>query len=523
MPRIVELTLTEIAAGGEAAGRLPDDERVLFVADAIPGERVRVEIIESHERWLRGGLREVLEASPDRVTPPCPYFGPTHPVPLPDGTVLNPQGTRRCGGCVWQHIAYERQLALKREIVIEHFATLGQLEATPARSRQAAAKVVEEVIALGDPTAGEEEAVLGYGYATEMDFDFNHQGQLCLPDRQGGLLPVDECLLQHPQLAQLFAAFAVDPETGAALSQELTGISLAVGGTSHELIPGERGALVLESRRGDAPELDLELPVNVFLRRPAGDVAQADLLVGEWSHRAGAGAATFAVYPPIGDRRLHWPHAVGDEAIPMIAGGLLDLRPFEYLLDVWAGYGANSLLLAEQVATIVAVEEDALAAAALQSNLAPLDGVDLMAGPPERVLREMAGDNYRVHAALLSPPAVDDALQLLPHLAALGVSRLALITDDSQALARSLPAIQAKGYALAGVQPVDLQPQQDGVTLIARFDRLQEATPGYERPAPQSPPQSPANRPPRSAESALPANSRRRRGRGKGSGKGRSK
>lgn len=523
MSQPLELTLTTIAPSGEAVGHIPGDARAVLVADAIPGERVRVEITEGADGWLYGRLLEILEASPDRVTPPCPYFGPSAPVRLPDGSFLNPDGAPRCAGCLWQHMGYERQLALKREIVVTQIASSGQLAATAPKSRLAAEAVVEDVVALGDPRDPDGDTILDFGFCTEMDFRLDKSGRLCLPDRTGGMLAVEECLLHQPQLAQLFAAFAVDPETGAALAQELTGVSLAVGGASDELGDGQGGALVLESRRGDAPQLDLDLPVNVFLRRPAGDEIHADLLVGEWTHTAVAGGALLAVYPPLGDRCLSWPHVLGNEAIPMIAGALLEVQPFEYLLDIWAGFGANSVVLAEQCATIVAVEDDSMAAAALQSNLAGLDSVDLLGGPPRRVLGEMVEQNYRVHAALLSPPVLGDLLPLLPHLISMGVSRLAIISDESAELASSLAAIRARGYALTAIQPVDLQPQQEGVTLVARFDRLTDAVPVAAQPAPQSPPQSPAARPRRSVGPALPENSRRTRGIKKGSGKGRSR
>jgi 23S rRNA (uracil1939-C5)-methyltransferase len=509
MPQPIELTLTKIAASGEAVGSLLGDARPVLVADAIPGERVRVEIVESDDEWHWGRLLEVLEASPDRVAPPCPYFGPPTPVKLPDGSILNPDAAPRCAGCAWQHIAYERQLALKREIIVGQLAALG--------------KLVEDVAALGDPASPDEDAVLAYGFCTEMDFGLDKRGRLCLPDRTGGMLAVEECLLHHSQLAQLFAAFAVDEETGTALAAELSGVSLAVGGTGDELSAGRGGALVLESRRGDAPQLDLDLPVNVFLRRPAGESAQADLLVGEWTHSAAAGPATIAVYPPLGDRRLSWPHSLGNEAIPMIAGALLEVQPFEYLLDIWAGFGVNSVVLAEQCATIVAVEDDPLAGAALQSNLAGVDSVDFLGGTPDRVLKEMMRDNYRVHAALLSPPAVADVLPLFTHLLKLGVARLAIITDESAELAQAVAAIHARGYSLTAIQPVDLQPHQESVTLIARFDRLADATPGYVPPEPQSRPQSRPARPPRLEESPRRARSRRTGGTKKGSGTKRSK
>ena len=80
MDRVIELSLEGVAHGGEALG-IHADKRI-FVPYAIPGERVRAEIIEEKERWARARLLAVLEPSPHRVEPPCPYFGP--------------QG---CGGC----------------------------------------------------------------------------------------------------------------------------------------------------------------------------------------------------------------------------------------------------------------------------------------------------------------------------------------------------------------------------------------------------------------------------------------
>ncbi len=112
MGHIIELTLDAIAHGGEAIGRHAG--KAIFVPDAIPGERVRVEIVEEKERWARARLVKVLTPSPDRVTPPCPHFGPD-----------------RCEGCQWQHIAYERQAELKRDIVADQLRRLSRLPDPP--------------------------------------------------------------------------------------------------------------------------------------------------------------------------------------------------------------------------------------------------------------------------------------------------------------------------------------------------------------------------------------------------------
>ena len=87
----LELEVGAAAAGGACVGRAPDG-RVVFVRHAVPGERVRARVTQAVTKYLRADAVEVLEASPDRVEPPCPYARPG-----------------RCGGCDWQHLALPRQ------------------------------------------------------------------------------------------------------------------------------------------------------------------------------------------------------------------------------------------------------------------------------------------------------------------------------------------------------------------------------------------------------------------------------
>ena len=105
----VELRTTSVAAGGESVAR-GDDGRVVFVAGALPGERVVVELTEEKARWARGRVVEVLDASTDRVAPPCPHVA--------DG----------CGGCGWQHVAHAAQGDLKAGIVADGLVRLGGVE-----------------------------------------------------------------------------------------------------------------------------------------------------------------------------------------------------------------------------------------------------------------------------------------------------------------------------------------------------------------------------------------------------------
>ncbi len=98
-----ELTLSAFTYGGDALGRIPDEragkaDRAVFVPFGLPGERVRVRLVEERRGFARGELVEVLQPAPERIAPRCKHFGV-------------------CGGCHYQHMPYEMQLKAKTEIL----------------------------------------------------------------------------------------------------------------------------------------------------------------------------------------------------------------------------------------------------------------------------------------------------------------------------------------------------------------------------------------------------------------------
>ncbi len=98
------LTITDVAFGGEGVGRIGDF--VVFVPFVALGESVEVEITEVKKRFARARLLKVVQPSPHRVTPLCPYFGD-------------------CGGCQYQHIDYPAQLQLKHKQICDLFERIG--------------------------------------------------------------------------------------------------------------------------------------------------------------------------------------------------------------------------------------------------------------------------------------------------------------------------------------------------------------------------------------------------------------
>jgi 23S rRNA (uracil1939-C5)-methyltransferase len=108
----LELQIQDVAFGGKGVARA--DGKAVFVPYVIDGESVSASITGEHKKFLEAQLETIVTASPHRVEPRCPYFG-------------------RCGGCVYQHIDYEHQLALKWRQVKETLRRIGGLKQPPMR------------------------------------------------------------------------------------------------------------------------------------------------------------------------------------------------------------------------------------------------------------------------------------------------------------------------------------------------------------------------------------------------------
>jgi tRNA/tmRNA/rRNA uracil-C5-methylase (TrmA/RlmC/RlmD family) len=106
----IELQIDDVAFGGKGVGR--SNGKAVFVPYTIDGERVAAEIVREKKQLSEAELRAVLEPSPCRVQPQCPYFG-------------------RCGGCAYQHISYEHQLAIKAKQVEQTLRRIARLEDVP--------------------------------------------------------------------------------------------------------------------------------------------------------------------------------------------------------------------------------------------------------------------------------------------------------------------------------------------------------------------------------------------------------
>ncbi len=410
MGETFELKLDAMAHGGEAIGR--HEGRAIFVPYTIPGERVRVEIVEDQKRYARAALLEVLEPSPARVSPPCPYFG---------------QG--KCGGCQWQHIDYAVQARIKGLVTMDQFQRIGKFEEPP---------IYEPI---PDPS--------GWEYR-------NHTLLRTAPDGHLGYLsahshdvyPIEDCLIVHPMIRGLMDALDM-------IYPELEWMELRAGTATDDLM------IMFQAREEESPSLEVDFPISIVQMRHDGAISP---LIGLDYLTEVVHGREFRISAP---SFFQVNSAQAAQLIDLVMEAL-ELKGYEKVVDAYCGVGLFTAFLSEQAGFVTGIEVNRSAISDAEINLANADNVELIEGPVEVVLPEI---DHEVHAVVLDPPRGGLETEVIDALVEHHPERIAYVSCDPATLARDAKRLGKQGYELQWVQPVDLFPQTYHVENVALLTR----------------------------------------------------
>lgn len=405
-PLMPELTLTTPTYGGETLSRLPDG-RAVFVPYALPGERVRVRLVEEKPRFARAELVEVLEPSPERVTPRCPHF-------------------QTCGGCHYQHIPYERQTQLKADILRDQLERIGKLENPP----------VQPTIPSPSP----------WNYRNHMQFHLTPEGQLGFVAARGeGVAPITECHLPEAAINATWPLLDAEAIPG------LDRLALRLGANDDLM-------LVLESSDPHPVSLEVDLPLSVVHLGPGGALVLAgdDHIVIEVlgrPFRVSAGSF-FQINTALAGKMVQ--HLLDN----------LPLSEESTLVDAYCGVGLFSAFLAPHVGRLIGIETSPQACEDFVTNLDEFDHVELYEAPVEGVLPEL---DLHPEVIVVDPPRAGLARSALDAILALQPQTLAYISCDPATLGRDARRLTAGGYELQQVTPFDLFPQTYHIESVSFF------------------------------------------------------
>ncbi len=426
------------------------DPRLIHVADLLPGERAEVAIDHQspHKAEAWGHVtRRIGAPSPHRVTPVCPGFG-------------------RCGGCIWQHLAYDAQLAAKHRRVAEALAgipavadgsvAIAAVRPSPAitgyrnKGKYVVGRASDHVV-LGAYAPRSHDVVDTLGCQTVAPVIDEVATWLRGAIEGAGIIPYDErarsgelrYVIIREAAGDVLVALVVAPRTPRA---KLEQVANAVA--RH---PALRGLVAIENDRRDGAILPSGSTAQVLHGHGfvVEELAGARLEVGAGEFLQVNRAQALAMYQRVVE--------------------LAEVSDGTQAVDLFAGLGGIGLHLARAGAGVVAVEIDRDAVAALRRAARE-------AGLP---LTAIAGDAADVRGQLTSLPDVvvvnpprkglsDQARALVAEWAP---PRILYVSCGPESLARDLGKLATRGYAPDVIEPFDLMPGTPQIETVVRLRR----------------------------------------------------
>ncbi|MBI1252463.1 MAG: RNA methyltransferase [Alphaproteobacteria bacterium] len=411
-PALKELTLTEVGARGDGVAQGEDGP--LFAPFGLPGERVRAQVLGA-----RAEIVEILQASAERVEPPCPHFG-------------------KCGGCQLQHWALHPSLAWKRAQV-----------SAALRKRGLEAEVAPTIDAWG---AGRRRATLHAiraGRGVRVGFIERGGARVHGVETCPALTPALQRAL--PELREI--ALRLAPPRGEATLHCLAtdaGLDLDVRGGVVAQDRAQAEALAAFADRADLARLSLDSDPVVVRRTPVLAMGRA------------------RVTPPPG--AFLQPSAEGEAVLAKLVCDAM--AGAERVADLFCGIGTFALRLAE-TAEVLAVEGDAAMIAALKRAADGAGGAlrDVVAERRDLLRTPIAAMELRkIDAVAFDPPRSGARLQA-EQIAASKVSRAVAVSCDAGTFARDARTLVDGGFTLVSVTPVDQFRWSPHVEIVGVFTR----------------------------------------------------
>lgn len=417
---VVDVTIERPAAGGRMIAR--HEGQVLLVTGAIPGERAAVRIERSEKRFAFASVATILEPSSDRRVPPS---------------------DPACGGVLFAHISYPRQIALKADIILDAFTHLGR-------------------IALDAPVH----------VAASPEHDYRMRARFHVRNGRIGFYREGTHDVCDGRESRLLAADTVD-----AVEQV---VSVLSGAAVHATT-----VVVSENVPADERAMHIDLAEDA---RSAGDVLGEAVMA--------AGLAGVSARGPVGPLVRVADPAVGDTLLRLTAGrasdGQVRRRPTSFfqgnrfllaplvtavldavpakgtVLDLYAGVGLFSVALAATGHTpIVAVEGDRNSAADLKENAAPYAGA--LRAIVGRVEDHIAPRGKPADTILVDPPRTGISREAMEAIASHGASRVVYVSCDPPTMARDARRLLDAGYRLQSMEGFDLFPNTPHVETLGVF------------------------------------------------------
>ncbi|WP_417545865.1 23S rRNA (uracil(1939)-C(5))-methyltransferase RlmD [Marinobacter sp.] len=427
----------------DGRGIARQDGKILFVDGALPGETVMAKVVSTRSKFDELRTLEVLEAAPDRQTPPCEFAD-------------------LCGGCSLQHMSSDAQIGFKESTLREQFAHFGGIEP----------EEWIEPMRPGDTL----ESTLGYRRKARMGVRYVKARESVLvgfrEKRNSFLTDIDRCVVLDPRIGERILPLRELLHSMDAYAR-IPQVEVACGDDSAAMVFRNMDELSISDREklvafGQAQDLHVYLqpkgPDTVHRIWPESAGRDDERL----SYRLDAFDLTMKFHP----MDFTQVNAGINKDMVNRAAEWLDVQPGERVLDLFCGLGNFTLPLARKGAQVVGVEGDEAMVARGREN-AELNGLANVAFHGADLHGDFTGQSWAKEGfdkILIDPPR-SGAEEICKYLTAFNAKRIVYVSCNPATLARDAGVMARNGYRLVRAGVMDMFPHTTHVESIALFER----------------------------------------------------
>ena len=417
------LTIEKLVYGGDGLARLAADEhgrgKAVFVPFVLEGEKIDAELLEEKRGFARARTKKILQASPHRTQPHCPYF-------------------HSCGGCHYQHASYEQQLEIKAAILKENLRRIAKIALNSELViHSAAAWNYRNRTRL--KVQSEPDFTLGY-------YKFNSHE----------LLPVEQCPISSPLINRAISALWQAGRAGN-LSREIEEVELFANAEDDQLLaevycdPAITAGAATEIAEALKSPLPQAAGIVVFKQAMRSRVTEPErvLAVGTQELTYNTRCHPFRVSAGAFFQVNRY---LTDELLGIATEG----HSGNLALDLYAGVGLFSAILSRNFAQVIAVETSPTSYADLLYN--SKSNVSAVCATTDQFLRNRAR-KLRPDLVVVDPPRNGLGEVVVRSLGVLGARQVTYISCDPATLSRDLAGLLSTGYRIQQAHMVDLFPQ----------------------------------------------------------------
>ncbi|MEM7553393.1 MAG: 23S rRNA (uracil(1939)-C(5))-methyltransferase RlmD [Cyanobacteria bacterium P01_A01_bin.84] len=443
---LIEVEIIDLSDSGDGVGRYGSTDRgnVVFVPDTAIGDRILARLVKVKPRYAYGNLVELRKPSPERIRPHCIVAD-------------------KCGGCQWQHIDYQFQLAAKRNQVIQALERIGGF-----------------VNPLVDPVVNGSDS-LGYRNKVTYPVGKSQTGEAIAGYYQKGthkLINLNQCPVQDQRLTSLLKQVKHDirkqgwqPYDEKTHQGQIRHIGLRIGRRTGEiLLTLVTKSLSIPGITEQAQEwLDHYPPLVGVVLNQNDD--RTNVIFGSNSKCIAGRPYLQEVFAGLNFQvRSHTFFQVCTEtaeALVQIIKSELNLQKSSVILDAYCGIGTLTLPLAKQVKEAIGLEmqAEAVEQAKINAQLNNINNVTFKTGKVEELLSTI---EVKPDVVLLDPPRKGCEEIVIKNLLKSKPSTIVYVSCKAATLARDLKLLCQNGvYKITRLQPADFFPQTSHVEVVA--------------------------------------------------------